>query len=54
MEEKRELMFAVYRSETTDKYYVKYRDAEEKEISKSEYFNLLDEKQRILELKLKS
>ena len=54
MEEKRELIFAIYLSETTGKYYVKYRNSEEREISKTEYFNLLDEKQRILELKLKS
>jgi hypothetical protein len=54
MEEKRELIFAIYQSETTGKYYVKYRDVEEREISKSEYFNLMDEKERILQLKLKS
>jgi hypothetical protein len=54
MEEKRELIFAIYQSETTGKYYVKYRDVEEREISKTEYLNLLEEKERILELKVKS
>lgn len=54
MEEKRELIFAIYQSETTGKYYVKYRNSEEREITRTEYIHLLDEKERILELKLKS
>jgi len=54
MEEKRELIFAIYRSETTGKYYVKYRDSEEREITRTEYVHLLNEKERMLELKLRS
>lgn len=54
MEEKRELIFAIYCSETTGKYYVKYRDSEEREITRTEYVHLLNEKERMLELKLRS
>ena len=53
MEEKRELIFAIYRSEITGKYYVKYRDSEEREITLTEYMELLEAKKRILEAKLK-
>lgn len=53
MEEKRELIFAIYQSETTGRYYVKYRDSEEREITLTEYIQLMDEKERILEAKLK-
>ena len=54
MQEERELIFAIYRSETTGNYYVKYRDSEEREITRTEYVHLLSEKERILELKLRS
>jgi len=53
MEEKRELIFAIYQSSTTEKYYVKYMNSEEKEITRTEYFILMEEKERILEVKLK-
>jgi hypothetical protein len=53
MEGQRELIYAVYQSSTTDKYYVKYRDTEEREITKADYLQLLDEKERILEAKIK-
>jgi 3-methyladenine DNA glycosylase AlkD len=53
MEEKRELIFAIYRSEITGKYYVKYKDSDEKEITRAEYDQLLHEKERILEFKTK-
>jgi hypothetical protein len=53
MEEERELIFAIYRSETSGKYYVKYKDSEEKEITRTEYIYLLSEKERILKVKSK-
>ena len=40
--------YQAYKSEITGKYYVKYPNSEEKEISKIEYEFLINEKNRIL------
>lgn len=53
MENKNDL-YSVYYSETTGKYFVKFANSPEKEITKMEYIHLIDEKNRINEKKIKN
>lgn len=47
-------LYSVYYSETTGKYFVKFANSPEKEITKTEYIYLLEEKQRITDKKIKN
>jgi hypothetical protein len=47
-------LYSVYYSETTGKYFVKFINSPEKEITKTEYIYLLEEKQRINNKKIKN
>lgn len=51
--EKESALFSVYKSQTTNQYFVKYPDMPEREITLYEYNNLLNEKERIFEAKMK-
>lgn len=49
MIENNQRTYQVYFSETSGKYFVRYSDQSEKEITKTEYLQLLEEKQRALQ-----
>lgn len=53
MENKETAIFSIYKSQTTNQYFVKYPDMPEREITLYEYNNLLNEKERIFEAKMK-
>lgn len=53
METKETAIFSIYKSNTTNQYFVKYPDMPEREITLYEYNNLLNEKERIFEAKMK-
>lgn len=50
MEEKKEIpKFAIYRSETSNKFFVKYEESPEREISETEYNDLKEQKSRFVD-----
>lgn len=51
--EKQDSIFSIYKSQTTNQYFVKYPNMTEREITLYEYNNLLNEKERIFEAKMK-